>query len=146
MISPRPGTAYERKSILGTNPAANTEIDEAVPAGKWWALVSVTFSLVQGLTQTPQPILQITDGTNVLFESFGASAAQAASTTCRYAFAPGLPQPAAIVGATPNMHALAALPSGYVLGPGYHVKTSTLGIGAATDYGAPVLWVVEFSG
>jgi hypothetical protein len=130
------------KTFVGTDQAANTEISEAVPAGKDWLLLAVSVSLVQGITQTPQPILQIDDGTNVLFESFGASAAQAVSTTCRYNWAPGLPL-SAVVGATTNCHATGPLPEGLVLHAGAHVKTVTLGKGANTDYGAPVLYLVE---
>jgi hypothetical protein len=131
-----------RKTLVGTNPAAGAEVTEAVPAGKDWLLVAVTLVLVQALVQTPQPILQVDDGTNVLFEGFGASAAQAVSTTCRYTWAPGLPL-SAVVGAGANCHANAPLPEDLVLPAGGHVKTVTLGIGANSDYAAPVLYVVE---
>jgi hypothetical protein len=130
------------KVFIGTDQAANTEITETVPAGKDWLLLAVSVALVQGITQTPQPILVIDDGTNVLFEGFGASAAQAVSTTCRYTWAPGLTL-TACVGATTNVHANAPLPEGLVLGPGYRIKTVTLGIGANTNYGAPTLYLVE---
>jgi hypothetical protein len=131
-----------RKTIVGTNPAAQAEISETVTSGKDWLLVALSVALVQGVGSTPQPILQIDDGTNVLFEGFGASAAQAASTTCRYTWAPGLTL-TACVGATTNVHANAPLPEGLVLGPGYRIKTVTLGSGATTDYGAPTLYLVE---
>ena len=128
----------------GTDPAANTEITQTVPADKYWELISVSVALVQGITQTPQPILQLDDGTDVIFESFGSSAVQAVSTTCRYTWAPGLPFTGQI-GATTNVHSTAALPQGLILGPGYRIKTVTLGIGANSDYGAPSLLYVEYS-
>jgi hypothetical protein len=130
--------------LNGTNVAANTELSETVPAGKFWKLIAVSVALVQGITQTPQPILQLDDGTDVIFESFGSSAAQAASTTCRYTWAPGHTLTAQI-GATTNVHSTAPLPADLVLGPGYRIKTVTLGIGANSDYGAPSLFVVEYS-
>lgn len=130
--------------IAGTDPAANTELSETVPAGKSWHLLSVTVALVQGLTQTPRPILVLDDGTTTVFESFGASAAQAVSTTCRYTWAPGLTL-SGVVGATTDVHANAPLPAGLVLPAGWRVRTSTTGLGANSNYGAPSLLVVEYS-
>lgn len=127
-------------SVAGTNPAANTEIAETVTTGEFWELQAVTVALVQGATQTPQPILIIDDGTNVLYESFGSSAAQGASTTCQYTWAPGHTL-SGQVGTGANVHSVAPLPAGLLLGPGYRIRTSTLGIGANSDYGAPRLLV-----
>lgn len=129
--------------VAGTNPAANTEITETVTAGETWRLLAVTVALVQGATQTPQPILIIDDGTNVVFESFGSSAAQSASTTCQYTWAPGLAL-SGQVGSGANVHSLAPLPDGLILPAGYRIRTSTLGIGANSDYGAPGLLVVKY--
>jgi len=128
--------------IPGTDVAANTEIAETVPAGKAWKLLSVSVALVQGATQTPLPILVIDDGTDVVFESFGASDAQSASTTCQYTWAPGLPL-TAHVGATTNVHATGPLPEGLVLPAGWRIRTVTVGIGANSNYGVPSLLVVE---
>src|SRR6266542_656722 len=72
------------KTVQGTDPAANTEFSVTVTAGKYWALYAVSVNLVQGATQTPQPTLIIDDGTNVLFQGFGASSAQNASVTTQY--------------------------------------------------------------
>lgn len=127
----------------GTDVAANTEFSETVPAGKAWRLYAVSVALAQGATQTPQPILVIDDGTDVVFESFGSSAAMSASTTCRFTWAPGLTL-SAQVGATTNVHSTAPLPSGLVLLPGYRIKSNTIGLGANSNYGAPSLWVAEY--
>ncbi len=129
--------------FLGTDPAANTEISEVVPAGKHWRLIAVSVALVQGATQTPQPILVIDDGTNILFESFGSSAVQAVSTTCQYTWAPGHTL-SGQVGATTDVHSVAPLPAGLVLKAGYRIRTNTLGKGANSNYGAPLIYVVEF--
>lgn len=127
---------------LGTDQAANTEITETVPAGKYWTLISISVALAQGITQTPQPILVIDDGTNVLYESFGSSAAQAVSTTCRYTWAPGLTL-SGQVGTTTNVHSNAPLPEGLILGPGFRIKTNTIGLGANSNYGVPALYYVQ---
>jgi len=134
----------ELRVVSGTNPAANTEITEAIAVATYWQLVAVKLTMVQGITQTPQPILLIDDGATVFFEGFGSSAAQAASTTCVYTFAPGLSLTGQI-GSGANVHSNAPLPSDLLIGPSYRVRTSTLGIGANSDYGAPVLYVIEYA-
>jgi hypothetical protein len=129
------------RSIVGTDPAVNVEVSEVCPAEKQWRLVSVSVVLVQGLTQEPQPILQIDDGTNIVYEALGAATKQGASTTQRYTW--GVALTVATVGATPNIHSTAPLPEHLVLSPGWHIKTTTVGKGAATDYGAPSLYLIE---
>lgn len=131
---------YTYKRVAGADPAANVEISDAVPAGKVWQLLSVSVSLVQGAVQTPQPSLIIDDGTNVLFQGFGASSAQNAGVTCQYTWAPDLPLSAA--GALTI--ATAPLPSGLFLPPGFRIRTVTAGKGANTDYGVPSYFVVEY--
>lgn len=127
-----------------TNPAAGSEVPTTtVPAGKWWLLRGFSVACVQGITQTPQPILIVDDGTNVVFEMFGSSAAQAVSTTCRYSWGAGLPLTGQ-VGATTNVHSSAPLPFNLVLKEGWRIATLTIGIGANTDYGIGTLYVVEF--
>jgi hypothetical protein len=129
----------------GTDPAANTEIRETVAAGETWLLLSLSVLLVQGATQTPQPILVIDDGTDVVWEGFGCTTAQAVSTTCRYTWGVGLPLTDK-VGATTNVHATAPLPSGLILPSGYRIRTSTIGLGANSDFGAPSLLYVKYGG
>lgn len=131
------------KVVTGADPAANAEVAVTVTTGRAWLLLGVSVSLVQGITQTPQPILTIDDGTTTLFEGFGSSAAQSVSTTCRYNWAPGLTL-SAQVGATTNVHATAPLPSGLILPSGSRITTNTLGKGANSDYGVPALYVVEY--
>jgi len=131
--------------LNGTDQAANTEISETVPADEFWLLLAVSVALVQGITQTPQPILVIDDGVDVVFESFGSSAVQAVSTTCRYTWATGLLL-SGQVGAGVDVHAVAPLPSGLLLPGGYRIKTNTLGKGANTNYGSPSLLYVKYGG
>jgi hypothetical protein len=127
----------------GTDRAAGVEVSETVPTGKTWQLLAVSVALVQGITQTPQPILVLDDGTDVIGEFFGSSAAQAVSTTCRYTWAPGLTL-SGQVGSAAAVHSNAPIPYGLILPPGYRIRTSTLGIGANSDYGVPSLYVVEY--
>src|SRR5262245_18931918 len=98
-----------------TNPSAGSEVPTTtVPTGKMWWLKGFSVALVQGATQTPQPILIVDDGTNVVFEMFGSSAAQGVSTTCRYSWGPGLPLTGQ-VGTSANVHSTAPLPFNIVL-------------------------------
>lgn len=129
--------------VTGDDPAANTEATLTVPAGKHYELLAVCLVIVQGATQTPQPVLQIDDGSTVLWEGFGSSGAQQASTTCRYTWAPGLTLTAQ-VGATTGVRSNAPLPEKLILGPGFRVNTVTVGKGANTDLAAPVLYVAEY--
>ena len=133
-------------TVTGTNPAANTELSTTVTAGEIWELISYSVACVQGITQTPQPILRIADAAGlVIFEGFGSSGAQAASTTCQYTWMAGAGAPSAQVGATTNVHAVAGLPLGLVLGSAFVISSVTVGIGANTDYGAPQLYVLKYS-
>lgn len=138
---PLPSNLVVYKRILGANPAAGAEISEVVPAGKFWIPLSVWVELVQGITQTPQPVLVIDDGANQIFEALGSSAAQAASSTTKYTWSLDLPL-SGQVGATPNTRSTAPL-SPLILPAGYRIRTVTLGLGANSDYGAPVLYVAE---
>jgi len=131
--------------INGTDPAANTEFSATVPDGTTWQLKAVSVSLAQAASQTPLPILIIDDGTDVVFENFGSTTVQAVNTTTRYTWAPGLTL-SGQVGATTNVHATAALPEGLTLPSGWRVRSSTVGIGANSNYGAPSLYVVAITG
>src|SRR5437773_7594290 len=103
---PFPSDLVVYKRVAGANPAAGIEASDAVPAGKFWMLISYMIAMVQGITQTPQPILQIDDGTNNIVEFLGCSAAQAVSTTCTYVWSLGFAGgPTGQLGATPNLRA-----------------------------------------
>jgi len=67
-----------------------------------------------------------------------------ASTTANFRWIAGGPQPAALVGSTPNIYAVSCLPTDLILPAGYRVKTTVLGKGANTDLGAPSLFVMEY--
>lgn len=139
-----PSSLSSTFDTITTNPAANAEVPiQTVPDGKVWWLKGFSVACVQGATQTPQPILIVDDGTNVIYESFGSSAAQAVSTTCRYSWGPGLPLTGQ-VGATTNVHSTAPLPWYLLLKAGWRISTLTIGLGANTDYGVGTIYVVEF--
>lgn len=131
-------------TIVGADPAANAEMSVTVPAGKIWEVISVSVQLVQAGAGSSQPILTIDDGTNVFWEMFGSSAAQAITTTCRYTWAPDCPLTGQI-GATTNVHSVAPLPEGLTIPAGYRIRTNTIGLSGSTDYGPPSLFVVQYT-
>lgn len=141
--NPSAGAAV-RKVVQGGDPAANAEFSVTVPTGKIYALLAVRVVLVQGITQTPLPFLVLDDGTNIFAELPGSTAAQGASTTCTYTWAQDVLTTGQI-GSTPSIRSLGAIPAGMILPAGYKVRSSTQGIGAATDYGIPNLHVVEYT-
>jgi hypothetical protein len=137
-----PSAALQRLPVLVSNPAAGSEWS-ATAAGQGWLIKSVSAQIAQGLTQSPQPLLTVADpGGHVVFESFGATGAQSASTTARYSWAPGL-NLSALAGATPNIHANAPLPHELFLPSGYTIGSTTLGIGGGTQWQNIVVWIVQ---
>ena len=142
MIKDRTGrtTIVQPEAVAGSDVAANTEFSHTVPAGETWHLKAVSVALVQGATQTPQPILRISVGSVVVYEGYGCTTAQAISTTCRYTWAAGLPL-TGLVGATTEVRAQAPLLADLVLPAGSVIESSTIGKGANSNYGAPAFLV-----
>lgn len=136
------GTRARFKTVQSANPAANTEFTITVPAGKYYKLISVNGTLVQGATDTPRPYLQLKDASgNIIAKLPGASAAQSASVTSNYTWAADLTLSAAAA-LTVNG---APLPEDLILGPGYTITSDTVGKGANSDWGIVTALVVEFS-
>jgi hypothetical protein len=139
-----PSSTEAWKTVTVANPSANTEWSIAVPSGKYWLVKSVTAQLVQGATQTPQPVLVIDDGTNIFAEGVGAASAQAISTTCTYTWAGGMVQ-SGIQGTGAAQHAQAPLPcnESLLLKQFYRIRSVTLGMGANSQWQNIVLYVME---
>lgn len=128
--------------VTTSDPAANTEISQTVTAGKYWRFLSASVQMVQGATQTPWPSLVFDDGTSVLFQGYSGTAAMSASTTTQHSWAPGNLN----LGSAASVVNTGSAPNGFVLGPGYRIRTVTTGIGANSNYGVMKIYVVEFDG
>ena len=114
----------------------------AKASGRAWPLLTVTAN-----TLTPATTVTVAETTpgktgGALYESPGSSAAQAVSTTCRYTWGEDLSLSGQI-GSGSGVRSFAPLPE-IVLNPGDRIQTTTVGKGANTDYGAPLLTVVEY--
>lgn len=129
------------KVVTGTDPAANTECSDTVPASKLWRLIAWAVTLVQGATQTPDPDLIIDDGTTEIVGFPLTSAAIDAATTTRLTATNGVALSAG--GAATRNYA--PLPSGLLLPAGWRIGTVTAGKGANTNYGAPAIYVAEYA-
>ena len=130
------------KTVTGTNPAANTECSDTVPANKCWLLRSYTLTCAQGITQTPLTSLTVTNVAGTVVYSYpGTSSAQNSSVTLTMRWSPN--QTLTAGGAATS--ATAPIPEGTLLPEGYSLVTSTNGKGAATDHGAPIIEVYEYS-
>lgn len=127
------------RSITGTNPAANVEISETVPAGVRWRLYSFVFSLQTDANVANRDVnLIIDDGANEVWKA-GGTATQAASVLRTYYGAAAGFAPTIITGGT-NV----PLPEALYLSSGYRIRTSTNARQAGDDFTAPQYLVEEW--
>src|SRR4051794_36291420 len=83
---PLPSTIATTKTVTGPDPAAGAEILVTVPAGKWWLLRALRFTLVTSATvANRRPALTIDDGATEWWR-WRAGVDQAASLTRLYQF------------------------------------------------------------
>lgn len=142
-----PGVSAGRatiKQINGTDPAAAAEFSETVPSTGGvvaWELLAVSVELVTDATGAVWPSLIIDDGTDIIFRGLSGTAGQALSTTCRHTWAPGLE----LAGAASDLAKTGGLPEGLVLPSGYRIRSLTNALAGTDNYGAPSLFVVEYS-
>lgn len=128
------------RAITGSDPAANTEISETVPAGARWRLRSMRFALVTDATAANREVvLTLDNGTLAAYARIPSGANQAASLTHGYTFALHTQK---IAPGVALAHAL-PLPD-VILMPGSLIRTVTTNIQATDNYGAPTYIVEEW--
>jgi hypothetical protein len=128
------------KVVAGADPAANAEVAPfVVPAGRLWRPMAFSVVLVQGITQTPRPTLVFDDGATIYSQI--SSTVQAVSTTARYTWTK--PSWERSIGTTPDIHVTVTMPD-LVMLAGHRIRTLTPGLGANSDYGVPILYVIEY--
>ena len=139
LISPTINHVHGRiRSITGTDPAADTEIIETVPARRRWKILSIRFLLTTDANVADRiNNLTIDDGTIALLYLVPPSV-HPASTSFRYNYA-NFDSPQAPL----NDQYLIQLPP-LILSPGYRIQTSTINMQAADNYTAPQLLVEEW--
>lgn len=131
--------AYGLRSITGTDPAANVEISETVPARTRWQLLAVEFTLVTDANVAARRVqLVFDDGANEYFRTT-AQTDQAATVTTIYAAGSSL---ISMFGNPTVMQGL-ALPNPMWLAAGHRFRTVTINRQVGDNYGAPQYLVGE---
>lgn len=127
------------RSIAGTNPAANVEWSETVPAGARWQIVALSNVLVTDATVANRfPQLIIDDGAANVYQSDPA-AAHAASITRIYNAGQGT---ARLDSVSNSPHW--PLPNDTPMAAGFRIRSFVTNIQAGDNWGAPQLLVREW--
>jgi hypothetical protein len=127
------------RSVLGTDPAAGVEISETVPAHARWRLWAMRAVLVTGPTAGNRSArFYLDDGATTLL-SFPAQTNHPASLSYNYDIAAYGFQPAFNAG-----EVSISIPSGLLVFGGWRLRTSTAGLLAEDNWGAPQLMVEEW--
>lgn len=138
-VLPLPSGPGRLRVILGTNPAAGSEISETVPTGARWRLISFRYTITtSGTVANRSPVLTIDDGTNVLWETWSNVAVTASSTV---AYNAGAGAPFLAYNTAGN---LLPLPTTLELPGGSRIRTVTGNLQAGDDFAAPVYTVLEY--
>lgn len=127
------------RSVLGTAPAAGADWSQAAPTSGRWRIRFITVSLTTSATVANRnPLLQFTDGTNLLLETEN-TIAQLAGTTVRYSW-----YISGNLGVNQGLTNFALpLPEHYLF-PAWVVRVVTGGLQAADQWTAPRFAVEEW--
>jgi hypothetical protein len=139
IVSPTINNVHGRiRSITGTDPPANTEISETIPARRRWIIRTLRFRLITDTNAGNRLItILIDDGTNFLL-TFNISQAQVPNTTYTYSFA-NINVGETFVD-TELFHPFPHL----ILSAGCRLRTFTSGLRVGDNYDAPQLLVEEW--
>lgn len=133
------GPGYLR-ALDGTNPAAASEISEAVPTNARWKLKGLRFQLVADANVADRRVfLIIDDGATPALHVFVSQTVQTAGLTRQYYFAPYNYQPTA-----QGSEIYVPIVEEIILFQGFRIRTSTTNLQAGDDYAAPTLLVEEW--
>jgi len=130
------------RSIMGTDPAAGSEIAETVPTNARWRLRSIRFRLVTDPTVVDRYVrMVVDDGANILFETI-LPPAQAESLTRTYVFISGWPLSETAFDGVGTIR-IPLLPD-LIMFQGWRIRTITSNLQTGDDFGAPWLFVEEW--
>lgn len=138
-----PSTLMSRKIITVNNPSAGQDWSQ-VASGSW-LIKAISAKMTQGATQTPLPVLVLSDDQNNVFaESVGATTVQPTGSTVVYCWSDNMVLSGLQPATGADIHAQAPLPcgDGCFLLPGWKVAVHTVGIGANSQWSAIALYVV----
>ena len=131
------------ESVTGTDPAANVEINEAVPAVRRWRVQAIMFRLVTDGTAANRTVTVIfKDSAGVEITRMIAGNNQIASETIDYFCMALLNKPADVTGTGGRLYL--DLPPDLWLDDGWTVETVTANLQTTDNFGAPTLIVESF--
>jgi len=128
------------KVITGTNPAANVEITQTVPANRYWVLHSMNYTLVTDANAATRRVsLNFSNGSSI-YLTLVPSISQIESLTQTYNWtAQGDQQ------GVQDLHTNQILPNTKIVLPAGHIITTvTSNRQVGDDFGAPLMFVEEF--
>lgn len=137
-----PGSGIEAypRVVTGNDPGAGSEATVRVPSGVWWELISFRVPFVTSAVAGNRHVrLAFTDG-NTEFARIATATAQGATLTFVYDFLAGIGRDNSDAQDCINT----SMMSGVQLCPGWTVGTNTNTMDAGDNYGAPVLYVIEY--
>lgn len=127
------------KTVATTDPAANVEISQTVPAGQFWQILGARVALVTDANVANRTVaLTIDDGTTVV-NSYVSPSTQAASLTYNYNFVAGGVNVTTLgtdvgVQVGPNL----------ILPAGYRIKTVTTNRQVTDNFGVMTIFVIAW--
>lgn len=125
----------------GSDPAAGAAWSETVPANKTWLVLGVRSTLTTDATVVNRvDRVVVDDGTNTLLIAKAISVAGASVTARLIRWASYGTQYTTSGNIEVNVW-----PRNVVIGEGYRVRSSAINFQAGDDYGAPWLYVIEWS-
>jgi len=127
------------RTIAGTNPAAGAEISETVPTNARWRLRAMQFNLTADANvANRRVVIQVDDGSNVLFQVQAQENQVASSTEGYHAAAWGT-----LVTTFGTIHQV-SLPPDLMLFQGWRILTTTTNLQTGDNFTAPRMLVEEW--
>lgn len=128
-------------TVFGSDPAANTECYDAVPANELWILKSYTVTLVtDGTAANRNVALNLRPTGTGGSQTYFGNVVQTATQTIKYVFAPIGYLPTAAV----NNTILVPIPKDVTLRENGEISTTTLNRQAGDNFGSPTMEVEKF--
>lgn len=129
------------EAVIGTDPAANVQIAEAVPANERWRVLAIHLQLVTDSTvadRTVTVIFKTADGDEITRDVSGTT--QQASETMDYHLAIWETKPSDVDGADAYM----TIPNDFWLGEGWTIETSVANWQTGDNWAAPTIIVESY--
>jgi len=130
------------RSVLGTDPAVNTNISEVVPTGARWRLKAIKISLTtSGTVANRETLLELTDSSGNAFWTIASGLTQTGGQGSNLNFAELGAQ--SFQGAQSSQR-VAPIPTANTLLAGWKITTNNVSLNAGDDYAAPRMMIEDW--